>query len=115
VLAVLETVRFSAHPEYPSISDELPAFRMPPTWNGIVGPAGMPEPAVARLNAELVKALNLPEVKSKLEDYGCRAVGGTPEEFGKRMSDDIAFYGPIFKSVGVEAAVAALAVWPQDR
>ena len=44
VLAVLETVRFSAHPEFPSISDELPAFRMPPTWNGIVGPAGMPEP-----------------------------------------------------------------------
>ena len=36
VLAVLETVRFSAHPEFPSISDELPGFRMPPTWNGIV-------------------------------------------------------------------------------
>ena len=103
VLAVLETVRFSAHPEYPSISGELPAFRMPPTWNGIVGPAGMPEPVVARLNAELVKALNIPEVKSKLEDSGYRAVGGTPEEFDKRIRDDIAFYGPIFKSVGVEA------------
>jgi tripartite-type tricarboxylate transporter receptor subunit TctC len=103
VLAVLETVRFSAHPEYPSISDELPAFRMPPTWNGIVGPAGMPAPVVARLNAEFVKALNIPEVKSKLEDNGYRAVGGTPEEFGRRMSGDIAFYGPIFKSVGVMA------------
>jgi tripartite-type tricarboxylate transporter receptor subunit TctC len=103
VLAVLETVRFSGHPEYPSISDALPAFRMPPTWNGIVGPAGMPEPIVARLNAEFVKVLNIPEVKSKLEDSGYRAVGGTPEEFGKRMRDDIAFYGPIFKSVGVEA------------
>ena len=76
---------------------------MPPTWNGIVGPAGMPEPVVARLNAELVKALNIPEVKSKLEDNGYRVVGGTPEEFGKRIRDDIAFYGPIFKSVGVEA------------
>jgi tripartite-type tricarboxylate transporter receptor subunit TctC len=79
VLAVLETVRFSAYPEYPSISDELPAFRMPPTWNGIVGPAGMPEPIVARLNAELVKALNVPEVKNKLEAKGYRAVGGTPK------------------------------------
>ena len=38
VLAVLETVRFSAHPEYPSITDELPGFRMPPTWNGIRRP-----------------------------------------------------------------------------
>ena len=103
VLAVLETVRFLAHPEFPSISDELPGFRMPPTWNGIVGPAGMPAPVVARLNAELVKALNIPDVKSKLEDNGYRVVGGTPEEFGKRISGDIAFYGPIFKSVGVQA------------
>jgi tripartite-type tricarboxylate transporter receptor subunit TctC len=103
VLAVLETVRFSAHPEFPSISDELAGFRMPPTWNGIVGPAGLPGPVVARLNAELVKALNIPEIKSKLEDNGYRVVGATPEEFGKRIRDDIAFYGPIFKSVGVQA------------
>jgi tripartite-type tricarboxylate transporter receptor subunit TctC len=103
VLAVLETVRFSAHPEYPSISDELPGFRMPPTWNGIVGPVGMPAPIVARLNSEFVKALNIPDVKSKLEDNGYRVVGGSPEEFGKRISSDIAFYGPIFKSVGVAA------------
>jgi tripartite-type tricarboxylate transporter receptor subunit TctC len=103
VLAVLETARFSRWPEFPSITDELAAFRMPPTWNGIVGPAGLPAPVVARLNAELVKALNIPEVKSKLEDNGYRVVGATPEEFGKRIQDDIAFYGPIFKSVGVQA------------
>ena len=58
---------------------------------------------MARLNAEFNKALDIPEVKSKLEDNGYRVVGGTPEEFGKRISGDIAFYGPIFKSVGVEA------------
>jgi tripartite-type tricarboxylate transporter receptor subunit TctC len=103
VLAVLETVRFSAHPEYPSITDELPGFRMPPTWNGIVGPAGLPGPVLARLNAEFNKALAIPEVKSKLEDNGYRVVGGTPEAFGKRIADDIAFYGRIFKSVGVQA------------
>jgi tripartite-type tricarboxylate transporter receptor subunit TctC len=103
VLAVLETVLFSRWPEFPSITNELPGFRMPPTWNGFVGPAGMPAPVVARLNAELVKALNIPEVKSKLEDNGYRVVGAAPEEFGKRITDDIAFYGPIFKSVGVTA------------
>ena len=52
---------------------------MPPTWNGIVGPAGMPEPAVARLNAELVKALNLPEVKSKQEDYVTALLAARPK------------------------------------
>ena len=102
VLAVLETVRFSAHPEYPSITDELPRFRMPPTWNGIVGPAGLPAPVLARLNAEFNKALSIPEVKSKLEDNGYRVAGGTPQAFGKRIADDIAFYGPIFKSVGIK-------------
>jgi tripartite-type tricarboxylate transporter receptor subunit TctC len=102
VLAVLETVRFSAHPEFPSITDELPGFRMPPTWNGIVGPAGMAAPVVTRLNAEFNKALNVPEVKSKLDDNGYRVVGGTPEAFGDRIRSDIAFYGPIFKSVGVQ-------------
>ena len=103
VLAVLETVRFSAHPEFPSITAELPGFRMPPTWNGLVGPAGMANPVVERLNAEFNKALDIPDVKSRLEDNGYRVVGGTPEAFGERIRGDIAFYGPIFKSVGVQA------------
>jgi tripartite-type tricarboxylate transporter receptor subunit TctC len=103
VLAVLEESRFSRWPEYPSITDSIPAYKMPPTWNGIVGPAAMPEPIVTRLNAELNKALNIPEVKSKLEDNAYRVVGGNGEAFGQRIRDDIAFYGPIFKSVGVQA------------
>ena len=103
VLSVLEETRFSRWPEYPSITEQIPAFKMPPTWNGLVGPAGMPEAVVARLNAELNRALSIPEVKSKLEDNGYRVVGGTGEAFGRRIRDDIAFYGPIFKSVGVEA------------
>ena len=53
VLAVLEETRFSRWPEYPSITEQLPAFNMPPTWNGIVGPPGCPRPVVPRLNAEL--------------------------------------------------------------
>ena len=63
----------------------------------------MPALVVARLNTEFNKALNIPKVKSKLEDNGYRAVGGTPDEFGNRIQSDIAFYGPIFKSVGVQA------------
>jgi tripartite-type tricarboxylate transporter receptor subunit TctC len=103
VLAVLEEMRFSRWPEYPSITEALPSYKMPPTWNGIVGPAGLPEPIRQRLNAELNKALALPEVKRRLEDNGYRVVGGSGEAFGKRIRDDIAFYGPIFKSVGVQA------------
>ncbi len=103
VLAVLEETRFSRWPEYPSITETLPSYKMPPTWNGIVGPAGLPEPILQRLNAELNKALSLPDVKRRLEDNGYRVVGGSSQAFGRRIRDDIAFYGPIFKSVGVQA------------
>jgi tripartite-type tricarboxylate transporter receptor subunit TctC len=68
VLAVLEETRFSRWPEYPSITETLPSYKMPPTWNGIVGPAGLPEPILQRLNGEFNKALNLSEVKRRLED-----------------------------------------------
>src|SRR3954471_13190955 len=63
VLSVLEETRFSRWPEYPSITEQVPAFKMPPTWNGLVGPARMPEAVVARLNAEFNRALSIPEVK----------------------------------------------------
>lgn len=102
ILAVLETVRFSRAPELPSITETLPAFRMPASWNGFVGPAGLPEPIVTRLNAEIGKILSMPEVRSKLEDAGYRVAGGTPAAFGQRIRDDIAFYGPIIKAVGIQ-------------
>ena len=62
----------------------------------------MPEPILQRLNAELNKALNIPEVK---QTRGQRLSRGRRfgRGFGKRIRDDIAFYGPIFKSVGVQA------------
>ena len=73
-----------------------------PLWGGFVGPAGMPEPVVQRLNAEIGKILATPEIKTKLEDFGYRTAGGTPADFGNRIRDDIAFYGPIIKSVGIQ-------------
>ena len=102
ILAVLETVRFSRAPDIPSVTETVASFRMPATWNGIVGPAGMPEPVVQRLNAEIGKILATPEIKTKLEDFGYRTAGGTPADFGNRIRDDIAFYGPIIKSVGIQ-------------
>jgi tripartite-type tricarboxylate transporter receptor subunit TctC len=102
ILAVLETTRFTRTPDLPSITETLPAYRMPASWNGFVGPAGLPEPIVTRLNAEIGKALSMPEVRGKIEDAGYRVAGGTPAQFGQRIRDDIAFYGPVIKSVGIQ-------------
>ena len=102
ILAVLETTRFSRAPDIASITEALPSFRMPASWNGFVGPAGLPEPVVARLNVEIGRALHTPEVHDKLESGGYRVANGTPAEFGRRIRDDIEFYGPIIKSVGIQ-------------
>ena len=48
---------------------------------------------MTRLNAELVKSLNAPDVHSKLEDNGMTVIGGTPEQFAALMQDGIARYG----------------------
>ena len=102
ILAVLETTRFVRAPGIPSITETLPGFRMPASWNGFVGPAGMAVPVVGRLNLEIGRALNDRQVHDKLESGGYRVADSTPEEFGKRIRDDIELYGPIIRSVGIQ-------------
>ena len=102
ILAVLEPTRFAKLPDTPSISDVLPAFRKPSSWFGFLGPAGLPQPVVARLNAEIIKGLNAPDVLPKLEDSGYTVIGGSPESFGALIKDGIERYGAIIKEAGIQ-------------
>jgi tripartite-type tricarboxylate transporter receptor subunit TctC len=102
ILAVLEPERFSKRPDIQSIAETLPAFRKPSSWFGFLGPAGMPRPVVARLNAEIIKGLNAPDVLPKLEDSGYAVIGGSPESFGALIKDGIERYGAIIKAAGIQ-------------
>jgi tripartite-type tricarboxylate transporter receptor subunit TctC len=102
ILAVLEPARFSLRPEIPSMSEVLPAFRKPTSWFGFFGPPGLPAPLVTRLNAEIVTALNAPDVLPKLRDNGMAVLGGTPADFKALIEDGIARYGAIIKAAGVQ-------------
>jgi tripartite-type tricarboxylate transporter receptor subunit TctC len=102
ILAVLEPTRFSGRPDIPSMSEVLPAFRKPTSWFGFFGPPGLPPPMVMRLNAEIVKALNAPDVAPKLADNGMAVLGGTPADFKALIEDGIARYGAIIKAAGVQ-------------
>jgi tripartite-type tricarboxylate transporter receptor subunit TctC len=85
-----------------SMSEIIPAFRKPSSWFGFLGPPGLPGAIVTRLNAELVKSLNAPDVHSKVEDNGMAVIGGTPEQFAALMQDGIARYGAIIKAAGIQ-------------
>jgi tripartite-type tricarboxylate transporter receptor subunit TctC len=102
ILAVLEPTRYAKLPDVRSMSEIIPAFQKPSSWFGFLGPTGLPGEVVARLNAEIDKALVAPDVRGTLEDNGMAVIGGTPAEFSALMRDGIARYGAIIKAAGIE-------------
>jgi tripartite-type tricarboxylate transporter receptor subunit TctC len=102
ILAVLEPMRYAKLPQIRSMSEIMPAFQKPSSWFGFLGPAGLPRDIATRLSAEIVKALNAPDVVAKLEDNGMAVIGGTPEQFAALMHEGIARYGAIIKAAGIQ-------------
>ena len=92
-----------ALPNLPTISDAgLPGFTVV-NWLGVVAPAGTPPDIIARLNAEIVKTVHLPEVKSRLLIEGFEPIGSTPERLGEEMRTWIPKWGEIIRKAGIKA------------
>jgi tripartite-type tricarboxylate transporter receptor subunit TctC len=85
------TVAESGYPDYEAVA----------TF-GIVATGGSPPAAIARLNAELNKALNMPDVRDKLIAQGLYPAPGTPEQFGAHLSAEIAKYAKVIKATGIK-------------
>jgi tripartite-type tricarboxylate transporter receptor subunit TctC len=71
-------------------------------WIGLAAPAAVPKELIAKLNAEVQKALGTGDLKAKLVDYGLDIAGGTPAEFGAFMREDSANYARIAKAAGIQ-------------
>ncbi|HYI04013.1 MAG TPA: tripartite tricarboxylate transporter substrate binding protein [Reyranella sp.] len=79
-LAVTGKTRWRDFPNVPTVDESaIPGFEVI-SWTGLAGPPNLPKPIVDRLNAELRKALAVPEVKSKLEAMGGDPRATTPDE-----------------------------------
>ncbi len=88
-------------PEVPTLAEAgLPGFSAAPWW-GIVGPAGMPAPAVARLSAALGRALEAPSVVGLLSDNGCRAFFLEPAAFGDYVRAENAKWSRVIEGAGL--------------
>ena len=72
-------------------------------WYGMVAPVGTPREAIALLNAEIVRALRLPEISERITGDGAVAVGSTPEEFGTYIRAELAKWGAVIRQAGVSA------------
>ena len=79
-LGVTTAKRSALLPDVPAIGEVIPGYEVA-LWNGIVGPAGLPAPVVARLGAEMVALVGSPDMRARLGEQGSDPVGSTPQEF----------------------------------
>ena len=101
-LAVASSSRQSALPDTPTFAEAgLRDFEID-NFTGLVGPAGMPADAVARVHAAAVKALATPQVRERFASLGVQPVGDTPEQFGALIREDLARWSKVIKSAGVK-------------
>ena len=100
-IAVTTPTRLPSNPELPAMAEALPGFEVI-GWYGVIGPAGMPAPLVSRLHGELVKILNQPDVKSRIESDGSQPVGSSPEEFRRFMRADMDKWAKLVKESGAK-------------
>jgi tripartite-type tricarboxylate transporter receptor subunit TctC len=102
-IAVSTATRSSLLPELPTISESGVKGYNALSWYATFAPAGTPQAVVARLNAEITKILNTPEVRSKLAGIGLEVTTGTPEEFAHFMVNDWKAWDKVIRTLGIRA------------
>ena len=102
-IAVTSEKRSAITPDLPTISESgFKGYDATPWW-GIVGPGGIPRPLLARLNADLNKAMESAEMKERFGRQGIEIVTSTPEAFAALIKSEIVRWGKIVKTAGIKA------------
>ncbi len=102
-IALIDSKRHPALPDVPAMGEILPGYSMPETWFAFFGPAGLPQPIVSRLNADIVRTVNSPDVRPKLEERNLTIVGSGPEDVTRIIRTSFDIYGKVIKSAGLQA------------
>jgi tripartite-type tricarboxylate transporter receptor subunit TctC len=101
-LAISSAKRVASAPDTPTVAEQgLPGFETG-SFQGIVGPAGIPRETVAKLNGELIKVLNAAEMKERFAKQGTEVRTGTPESFGQWLVREQAKWAKVVRESGVK-------------
>lgn len=101
-LAVTTKDRTPLIPSLPSMQEAgVPDFDIS-SWQGYFGPAGMPKEIVTRLNAEIRKIVEKPEIKTQLATLGMDAFSGTPEQLGTFVNEQLVLWERLIRDAGIE-------------
>jgi tripartite-type tricarboxylate transporter receptor subunit TctC len=99
-IGVASSRRSPVLPYLPTLSEAGLSGFAADNWFGVMAPAGTPEPVVARLNAEIVKALESPEVKEIVARQGGELMGSTPREMAAQILGDREKWGKVVRESG---------------
>jgi tripartite-type tricarboxylate transporter receptor subunit TctC len=93
--------RWPTMPELPTVAEQgFPGF-MTGSWQGLLAPAGTPEPVVSRLNAEFARALTAPEVVERLTAQGAEPRPGSSAAFGEFMRTETQKWAKLVRDAGI--------------
>jgi tripartite-type tricarboxylate transporter receptor subunit TctC len=101
-LGMTSAKRSSAMPEVPTVAEAgVPGYETA-SWYGVLAPAGTPKPIVDRLNKEIVKGVQMPDVRERLTNEGADPVGGSPAEFSAHIKRELARWAQVIKQAKVK-------------
>ena len=96
-LAVTSDKRATLLPDVPAVAEALPGFGIV-SWQAVFAPAGVPKPIVDKLSGEMIKAINDPDIKSRLVAQGIEPGGMTPAELGAFQKAEIDKWARVIKA-----------------
>lgn len=102
-LGVTTSKRSSVLPRVPTMMEAGMAGYETSTWGGVLAPAGTPKAVVTKLNLEINKALNAPDVRQRLQEAGIEAGGGTPQQFTEFIQTEMVKWAKVAKDAGIQA------------
>jgi tripartite-type tricarboxylate transporter receptor subunit TctC len=100
-LAVTTKKRSALLPHLPTMDDTVKGFDIT-SWQGYLGPANLPKDIVTRLNAEIRKIIERPDIKNQLAERGMEAFSGTPEEFDAFLKEQLVLWDKLISDAGIE-------------
>jgi tripartite-type tricarboxylate transporter receptor subunit TctC len=94
--------RFAAFPELPAIAETVPGVALD-VWLGVFMPAGVPKEVVAKVNTDIARVLQLPDVKANLSGQGIETAPSSPEALATTIKDDYARWGKVIREANIKA------------
>jgi tripartite-type tricarboxylate transporter receptor subunit TctC len=101
-IAAMGAKRLPQAPDLPTVAEQgVPGYEAQ-VWQSVVVPKGTPREIVLKLNAELTRIMNLPDVRERLSVTGIEPTSSTPEELGVFIRSETAKWGKVIKDIGLK-------------